>query len=117
MKNAIEIMLYSPDIFTIIFCEKEEIKNIIVNHLNSYINEYQNINKHESRPKIIKNLPSEKVYSMISNKNQETNEDEDDGEITATQEKYEEKKEKSITELNSNTENDEVIIFNLYLFI
>ncbi|KAG4085729.1 hypothetical protein H8356DRAFT_1738822 [Neocallimastix lanati (nom. inval.)] len=107
MKNAIEIMLYSPDIFTIIFCEKEEIKNIIVNHLNSYINEYQNINKHESRPKIIKNLPSEKVYSMISNKNQETNEDEDDGEITATQEKYEEKKEKSITELNSNTENDE----------
>lgn len=106
-------MLYNPDIFTIIFCETEESKNVILKYLDIYIKEYQEINIPESGPKIIKSLPSEKVYSMISNKNQETNEDREDGEMTPTPEKLEEMRENNklntnISEVNE-TKNAEVI--------
>jgi len=120
MKNAIVIMLNNPEILTVIFCDTEESKKLILDHLNTYIKEYQEINIPESGPRIIKSLPSEKVYSMISNKNQETNEEED-GEMTPTPEKLEDMKAKEkikaeVPEIKEkelkNTENTEITKYN-----
>jgi len=79
LMNAIEITLCNPDIMSIVFCETDEEKNQIINHLTDCIREYQSLNTNESGPNIVKSLPSEKVYSMISNKNQDPNEEEEEG--------------------------------------
>ncbi len=82
--NAIEITLCNPEILTILFCESDEEKSQILTHLTDSIREYQSLNTNESGPNIVKSLPSEKVYSMISNKNQEPIDEEDENENNNT---------------------------------
>jgi len=71
MVNTIEITMCNPDMLGIIFCENENEKNELLNQLTSTLKEYQALNKSENKPKVVKRLPSEKVYSMISNMSQD----------------------------------------------
>ncbi|ORX44374.1 Dbl homology domain-containing protein [Piromyces finnis] len=105
--NAIEITFSNPDILTIIFCEDDEAKSEILSHLTDCIREYQSINKNESGPNIVKRLPSEKVYSMISNKSQDLIEEEEENNITST---TSEEKETNKVEINSKEEEERIII-------
>jgi len=94
--NAIEITLRNPEILTIVFCETEEEKKPIINHLTNSIREYTN----ESGPNIVKSLPSEKVHSMISNNFQDQEEENTSNESTPTSTMPEEIK-------SEKTDNDE----------
>ncbi|ORX85188.1 hypothetical protein BCR32DRAFT_290853 [Anaeromyces robustus] len=76
--NAIELTLSNPEILTVLFCETEEAKSEILSHLTTCIREYQSFNKNDGGVNIVKSLPSEKVYSMISNKNADPNEEEEE---------------------------------------
>jgi len=111
LMNAIEITLCNPDIMSIVFCETNEEKNQILNHLTDSIREYQSLNTNESGPNIVKSLPSEKVYSMISNKNQDPNEEEEEEGISieCTPTTPEENNKSENTNNEESKTNDEVI--------
>jgi len=72
MVNTIEIKLNNPDISGIIFCDSENEKTELLNQLTSTLKEFQANNTYVNNPKVVKRLPSEKVYSMISNMSQDT---------------------------------------------
>ncbi|ORX64662.1 Dbl homology domain-containing protein [Anaeromyces robustus] len=72
MANTIEIRLNNPDMMGIIFCNSENEKSELLNQLTSTLKEYQSNNTYINNPKVVKRLPSEKVYSMISNMSQDT---------------------------------------------
>jgi len=59
----------NPEMLNLIFCENEKEKNELLSNLNSTLSEYQAKNA-DYKPKVVKRLPSEKVYSMISNMSQ-----------------------------------------------
>jgi len=102
--NAIEITLRNPEILTIVFCETEEDKKPIINHLTNSIREYNN----ESGPNIVKSLPSEKVHSMISN-NFQDEEENTSNESTPTSTIPEESKSEKTD--NNESKPDEVFLF------
>jgi len=62
--------------------------------LSSCINKYQKVNKQKSPPRIIKSLPSRKIYSMISNENQEEDKNEEDEGMIISPKKKKKKKKK-----------------------
>eukprot|EP00833_Pecoramyces_ruminatium_P015185 jgi/Orpsp1_1/1189217/evm.model.d7180000070373.1 len=79
-KNNIEIVLSNPDVMGIIFCENENEKSELLNQLNNILKDYQASNTEKSQPKVVKRLPSEKVYSMISNMSQDISDNENENE-------------------------------------
>jgi len=89
MENTIEITLNNPEILGIIFCDSEDEKTELLNQLTGTIKEYQSNNSRASNPKVVKRLPSEKVYSMISNMSQDASDFEN--ELASPKEDEEEK--------------------------
>jgi len=75
----------NPEVLNLIFCESEAEKNELLTNLNSTLSEYQAKNS-DYRPKVVKRLPSEKVYSMISNMSQTMSDSEEEGAETAEKE-------------------------------
>ncbi|KAL6597174.1 hypothetical protein U3516DRAFT_764492 [Neocallimastix sp. 'constans'] len=66
----------------------------------------QSSNPNKSPPRIIKSLPSRKIYSMISNENQEEDKnEEDEGMIISPKKKKKKKRETKTNEVNTVFEN------------
>lgn len=84
-ENIIEMNFANPEVLNLIFCESEAEKNELLTNLNSTLSEYQAKNS-DYRPKVVKRLPSEKVYSMISNMSQTMSDSEEEGAETAEKE-------------------------------
>jgi len=74
-------------------------------YLSSCINKYQKVNKQKSPPRIIKSLPSRKIYSMISNENQEEDKNEEDEGMIISPKKKKKKKKKKKRETKTNEVN------------
>ncbi|ORY56212.1 Dbl homology domain-containing protein [Neocallimastix californiae] len=91
--NTIEITLNNPEAHGIIFCNSETEKEELLYQLTSSLKEYETNNAYTNNPKVVKRLPSEKVYSMISNMSKVATDIENDLNSKQDEEKLQEQEE------------------------